>query len=59
MAVIWALLPTTVVLGVFVFVLRSILRMDRKERRVYADIEAQERRKRGLPPAGPASGTSF
>lgn len=49
-AVIWALLPTVVVLIVFVFVLRSILRMDRTERRAYSRIEAQERAKRGLPP---------
>jgi len=50
-AVIWSLLPTVVVLGLFVFVLRSILRMDRTERRAYAQIEAEERAKRGLPPA--------
>lgn len=54
-AVIWALLPTVVVLGVFVFVLRSIFRMDRTERRVYSRIEAEERRKRGLPPVADAS----
>lgn len=48
-AVIWSLLPTVVVLGLFVFVLRSILRMDRRERSVYAEIEAEERAKRGLP----------
>ncbi|GEP46949.1 hypothetical protein FVP74_02310 [Microbacterium saccharophilum] len=52
-AVVWSLLPTVVVLGLFVFLLRSILRMDRTERRVYAQIEAEERAKRGL---GPASG---
>ncbi|MFI8592995.1 hypothetical protein ACIGCK_00995 [Microbacterium sp. NPDC078428] len=50
MPVVWALLPTTVVAAVFWFVLRGILRMDRTERRVYARIEAEERRKRGLPP---------
>ena len=49
-AVIWSLLPTVVVLGLFIFVLRSILRMDRTERRVYAQIEAEERAKRGLAP---------
>lgn len=54
-AVIWALLPTVVVLGVFVFVLRSIFRMDRTERRVYSRIEAEERLKRGLPPVSDAS----
>ncbi len=50
LAVIWSLLPTVVVLGLFIFVLRSILRMDRSERRVYAQVEAEERAKRGLPP---------
>lgn len=48
-AVIWALLPTVVVLGVFYFVMRSILRLDRTERRAYAKVEAEERRKRGMP----------
>ncbi len=52
-AVIWSLLPTVVVLGLFIFVLRSILRMDRNERRSYAEIEAEERAKRGLPPQTP------
>ncbi|MBD7958387.1 hypothetical protein H9651_12115 [Microbacterium sp. Sa4CUA7] len=49
-AVMWALLPTIVVVFLFWFVLRSILRMDRTERRVHARIEAEERAKRGLPP---------
>lgn len=49
LAVIWSLLPTSVVLGLFIFVMRSILRMDRSERRVYAEVEAEERAKRGLP----------
>lgn len=56
-AVVWSLLPTVVVLGLFVFLLRSILRMDRTERRVYAEIEAEERAKRGLATAtGDAAG---
>lgn len=49
-AVIWSLLPTVVVLSLFIFVVRSILRMDRTERRAYAKVEAEERAKRGLPP---------
>ncbi len=49
-AVIWAILPTIVVLGLFIYILRSIIRMDRTERRIYSKIEAQERAKRGLPP---------
>jgi len=49
-AVVWSLLPTLVVSALFFFILRGILRMDRTERRVYSDIEAQERAKRGMPP---------
>lgn len=49
-AVVWSLLPTIVIVVVFWFVLRGILRFDRTERRVYAKIEAEERAKRGLPP---------
>ncbi|WP_159501634.1 hypothetical protein [Microbacterium sp. 18062] len=54
-AVLWSILPTIVVTGAFFFVFRSILRMDRTERRVYARIEAEERAKRGLPPVASAS----
>lgn len=54
-AVFWSLLPTVVVSALFFFILRSILRADRTERRVYARIEAEERAKRGLPPAPAAS----
>ena len=50
-AVTWSILPTIVVLAVFFFVLRGIIRMDRTERRVYAQIEAEERAKRGMAPA--------
>lgn len=46
----WAILPTIVVLGVFLVILRSILRSDRTERKVHARIEAEERAARGLPP---------
>lgn len=49
-ASLWAILPTLVVSGIFFFVLRSIIRADRNERREYARIEAEERAKRGLPP---------
>jgi hypothetical protein len=40
-AVFWTLLPTVVVSALFFFILRSILRADRTERRVYARIEAE------------------
>jgi hypothetical protein len=49
-AVFWSLAPTLVVSALFFYVLRSIMRVDRTERRVYARIEAEERAKRGLPP---------
>jgi hypothetical protein len=52
-AVFWSLLPTLVVSGLFLYILRSILRADRTERRTYARIEAEQRAKRGLPPAAP------
>lgn len=51
-AVLWSVLPTLVVSGLFFFVLRSVVRADRNERRQYARIEAQERAKLGLPPRG-------
>lgn len=54
-AVFWTLLPTVVVSVLFFYILRSIIRADRTERRVYARIEAEERAKRGLPPAPAAS----
>jgi len=54
-AAFWSILPTIVVTGAFFFIFRSILRMDRTERRAHARIEAEERAKRGLPPVRPAS----
>lgn len=56
-AVVWSLLPTTVVSIVFFYVVRSVIRMDRTERRSYAKIEAQERARRGMParPEGTAT----
>jgi hypothetical protein len=50
LAAAWSLLPTIGVSVVFFFVLRGILRFDRTERKVHAQIEAEERAARGLPP---------
>ncbi len=50
MAALWSILPTIVVSVVFVIVIRGILRFDRTERKVHAQIEAEERAARGLPP---------
>ena len=49
-AVAWSILPTIGVSAVFFFVVRSIIRSDRTERRVHARIEAEERAARGMPP---------
>lgn len=57
-AVVWTLLPTVVVSALFFFVLRSVIFADRNERRKYAEIEAEERAKRGLPPVAPAAGAA-
>lgn len=46
----WSLLPTLGVSVIFFFVLRGIIRLDRTERKAHAQIEAEERAARGLPP---------
>jgi len=49
-AALWAVTPT-VLLGLFFWlIIRSIIRADRTERRVYARMEAKERERRGMPP---------
>ncbi len=45
--------PTILVGLIFWLVMRSILRADRTERKVYSEIEAEERAKRGLAPRTP------
>ena len=49
-AIFWGLLPTIVVLGLFIMIIRGVLRFDRRERRAYTRIEDEERARRGLPP---------
>jgi len=51
-AALWAILPTIAAVAVFFYIFRSIVHMDRNERRAYAKVEAEERAKRGLAPAG-------
>jgi hypothetical protein len=46
----WSLLPTVVVGVIFWVVMRAILRSDRNERKAYAQVEAEQRAKLGLPP---------
>ena len=48
--------PTILVGLIFWFVMRSIIRSDRTERKAYAEIEAEERAKAGLPPKPPVAG---
>ena len=43
-----SLAPTVLVGLIFWFVMRAIIRADRTERKVYAQIEAEERAKLGL-----------
>ena len=47
---IYSLIPTIVLGLIFWLIMRSLLRSDRKERAVAAQIEAEERAKVGLPP---------
>lgn len=46
----WSILPTIGVSVVFFIVIRGIIRSDRTERKAHAQIEAEERAARGLPP---------
>ena len=45
---IYSVVPTIALGLIFWFLLRSILRADRTERKVYAEIEAEERARLGL-----------
>ncbi|HUH53146.1 MAG TPA: hypothetical protein VLZ31_03775 [Microbacteriaceae bacterium] len=49
-ASLWAITPTLLVGIFFAWVLRSILRADRTERKIFKNIEEEERQKAGLPP---------
>nr|WP_228506823.1 hypothetical protein [Plantibacter sp. VKM Ac-2880] len=55
MNALWSLLPTVVVGVIFWVVMRAILRSDRNERKAYAQVEAEQRAKLGLPPADPTA----
>lgn len=49
MNALWSITPTLLIGLIFWGVLRAILRADRTERRVYREIENEERRRVGLP----------
>jgi flagellar biosynthesis/type III secretory pathway M-ring protein FliF/YscJ len=46
----FSLAPTVLIGLIFWFVLRSIIRSDRSERKAYSTVEAEERKKLGMPP---------
>ena len=46
----WSITPTVLIGIFFALVLRFILRADRTERRIYKEMEAEERARLGLPP---------
>ena len=48
--IVWSLAPTVLVGLLFWVVMRSIVRADRTERKVYSRMEAEERARRGLAP---------
>lgn len=49
-ASLWALTPTALLGVFFYFLIRSILRADRNERKAYQEVEREERAKLGLDP---------
>jgi hypothetical protein len=48
---VFSVTPTILVGLIFWFTMRGIFRADRTERRVYAEVEAQERARMGMAPA--------
>ncbi len=48
MNAVFSVVPTLLVGAIFWLVMRSIIRMDRTERKVYARMEAEERARLGL-----------
>lgn len=47
----FSLAPTVLIGLIFWFVMRAVIRSDRSERKAYAQVEAEERAKLGMPPA--------
>lgn len=48
---IYSVVPTILVGLIFWMVMRAIIHADRTERKVYVEVEAEERARLGLPPA--------
>ncbi len=59
--IIWSVAPTIVIGLLFWFIMRSLMRSDRNERKAYAKVEAQERARfvanSPTEPGIPATGT--
>ena len=52
---VYSVTPTILVGLIFWLIMRSILRADRTERKIFADMETQERERRGLAARGAAA----
>ncbi|CAG7844300.1 hypothetical protein USB125703_00527 [Pseudoclavibacter triregionum] len=50
MNALWSLTPTVVIGTFFGFIVRACIVGDRNERRMHAQVEAEERARMGLPP---------
>lgn len=57
MNALWSITPTVLIGVFFAVILRLILRADRNERRIYREMEAQERERLGLPQRTAPPGT--
>lgn len=53
----WSITPTLLIGIFFAVILRLILRADRNERRIYRQMEAEERERLGLPPRNTPPGS--
>lgn len=47
---VWSLIPTIVLGAGFMLLIKGILGADRNERKMRADVEAEERARLGIPP---------
>lgn len=50
MNALWSLTPTVVIGTFFGFIIRACIVGDRNERKMHAQVEAEERARMGLPP---------
>lgn len=55
---IWSVTPTIVIGGFFGFIVRACIVGDRNERKMHAQVEAEERARMGLPPRAEAEAST-